>query len=63
MVGDGRWGMPSRSRRRFSKKLDLGLQGMDGPGPCPGLDQYQNYSRVCLLFRRDPDWNNQTVAG
>ena len=58
MVGRGGGGMPSRSRRRFSKKLNLGLQRMDGARPCPGLDQYENYSRFRLLCYRDSDWNS-----
>jgi len=62
MVGDGGCGMPSRSRRRFSKKPGLGLQGMDGGRPCHGLDQHENYSRCGLLCYRDSHWNVQTMA-
>jgi len=63
MVGRGGGGVSSRSRRSISKGLSLGLQRMDGSRPCPGLDQYEDYSRFHLLFYRDPDWNSQTVAG
>ena len=63
MVGDGGCGMPSRSRRRFSKKPGLGLQRMDGGWPCHGLDKHEDYSRYSLLCYRDSDWNDQTMAG
>jgi hypothetical protein len=63
MVGDGGCGMPSRSRRRFSKKPGLGLQGMDGGRTYHGLDQHEDYSRCGLLCYRDSHWNVQTMAG
>ena len=63
MVGHGGGWMPSRSCRRISKKLSLGLQRMDGGRPCHGLDQHENYFRFCLLSYRDSHWNVQTMAG
>ena len=63
MVGSGGRRMPSRSRRRFSEKFDLGSQRMDGGRPCHGLDQHENYSRCGLLCYRDSHWNVQTMAG
>jgi len=63
MVGAGGGRIPSRSRRRFSEKLSLGSQRMDGDWPRLGLDQHENYSRYGLLCYRDSHWNHQTVAG
>src|SRR5262249_33999703 len=63
MVGDGRCGMPSHSCSRFSKRLILALQRMDGRWPYLGLDQYKNYFRVCLLPHRNSHWIDQTMPG
>ena len=62
MVGDGGCGMPSRSRRRSSKKPGLGLQGMDGGRTYHGLDQHEDYSRCGLLCYRNSYWGIQEMA-
>ena len=63
MVGAGGGRIPSRSRRRFSEKLSLGSQRMDGGRPCLGVDQHENYSRYGLLCYRYSDWHFQAMAG
>jgi len=63
MVVPGGGRMSCRSSRRFSKKLSLGSQRMDGDWPCHGLDKHEDYSRYSLLCYRDSDWNHQTMAG
>jgi len=63
MVGRGGGGLSSRSRRRFSKELSVGSQRVDGGRPYHGLDQHENYFRLCLLSYRDPYRNVQTMAG
>ena len=63
MVGHGGGGVPSRSRRRLSKKLSLALQRMDGGRARPELDQHEDYSRCGLLCYRDTHWNVETMAG
>jgi hypothetical protein len=63
MVGGSGGGLSCRSGSRFSKKLSLGSQGMDGDWPRLGLDQHENYSRDGLLCHRYPHWNVQTMVG
>ena len=63
MVGHGDGRMPSRSRSRFSKKLSLALQRLDGGRPCHGLDRHESYSRCGFLCYRDSRWNIETMAG
>jgi hypothetical protein len=45
VVGRGGGGMSSRSRRRFSKRLGLGLQRMDGAGHV-----WVDHTRIILGF-------------
>ena len=62
MVGRGGGRMSSGSRSRFSKKLSLALQRLDGGRPRSGLDQHENHSGCNLLRSRHSHGNAETLA-
>lgn len=63
MVGSGPSGISDTSRGNLSNGFSLAPQGMDVDWACPGLDQYKDYFRVCLLPDRDADGDHSTLVG
>ena len=54
MVGYGGGCVSFCSRSRFSKKLSLGSQRLDGSRPCHGSDQHEDHTGFCLLRSLTP---------